>query len=179
MGVPRSWSSGRSQSRDVPGCAPTPTYTSRLPSGEMASTRVDTRLTSPWLSARARLTRSTSGSGTGRSHPASAAPVAMTAAVATSAKPRREMPALVPPPAPLAAIAPVVNAGSESASANAFALSNRSAGSFSMALATAAATLGGTLFRSAVTACAGSVMIFMMICCAVAPVCGGFPVSIS
>ena len=66
-----------------------------------------------------------------------------------------------------------------SASPKALALSNRSAGSFSSALATAAATFGGTDFRYFVTGSAGSVMIFMMICCALAPVCGGLPVSIS
>ena len=57
------------------------------------------------------------------------------------------------------AAAPVAarNAGFASASANAFALSNRSAGSFSSALATAAATLGGTDLRSLVTGCASSV----------------------
>jgi hypothetical protein len=65
------------------------------------------------------------------------------------------------------------------ASANALALSNRSAGSFSSALATAAATLGGTAFRRLVTGAASSVTIFMMICWAEAPVCGGCPVSIS
>ena len=47
------------------------------------------------------------------------------------------------------------------------------------AVDTAAATCTGTAFRSLVTGSAGSVMIFMMICCAVAPVCGGLPVSIS
>ena len=47
------------------------------------------------------------------------------------------------------------------------------------AFATAAATFGGTRFRYFVTDSAGSEMIFMMICWAFAPVCGGFPVSIS
>jgi fatty acid desaturase len=75
--------------------------------------------------------------------------------------------------------AAVANVGFASASANAFAPSNRSAGSFSSAFATAAATFAGTAFRYFVTDSAGSVMIFMMICCAAAPVCGGLPVSIS
>ena len=66
-----------------------------------------------------------------------------------------------------------------SASRNAFALSNRSAGSFSSARASAAATWAGTDFRCTVTSSAGVVMIFMMICCALAPTCGGLPVSIS
>jgi hypothetical protein len=39
--------------------------------------------------------------------------------------------------------------------------------------------LGGTLFRTTVTGWASSVTIFMMICCAEAPTCGGLPVSIS
>ena len=40
-------------------------------------------------------------------------------------------------------------------------------------------TLAGTDLRYFVTACAGSAMIFMMICCADEPVCGGSPASIS
>ncbi len=79
--------------------------------------------------------------------------------------------------APVATV--VEKYGSASASANALALSNRSAGSFSSACATAAATFGGTFFRSFVTGAASSVTIFMMICCAELPTCGGFPVSIS
>lgn len=71
------------------------------------------------------------------------------------------------------------NDGLASASRNARALAKRSAGSFSSAFASAAATFGGTDFRSAVTGCGVSVMIFMMICCADAPVCGGDPDSIS
>ena len=59
------------------------------------------------------------------------------------------------------------------------ALAGRSAGSFSSDFATAAATFGGTAFRNCVTGAAGSVMIFMMICCALTPTCGGLPVSIS
>ena len=66
-----------------------------------------------------------------------------------------------------------------SASANDAALSNRSAGSFSSDFAVAAATLGGTDFLRSVTGRAGSVTIFMMICCAEEPVWGGSPVSIS
>ena len=76
-----------------------------------------------------------------------------------------------PPTAPVNAA--FVYAGFASASANVFALSNRSAGSFSNAFATAAATFGGTDLRSCVTGAADSVMIFMMICCAEPPRCGG------
>jgi hypothetical protein len=46
-------------------------------------------------------------------------------------------------------------------------------------LAVAAATLGGTDFRSSGTGRGTSVTIFMMICWAEEPVCGGSPVSIS
>ncbi len=76
---------------------------------------------------------------------------------------------------------PVLDANDafDNAAANALALSKRSAGSFSSALATAAAMLGGTDFRIAVTGCADSAMIFMMICCADPPMCGGWPASIS
>jgi hypothetical protein len=63
--------------------------------------------------------------------------------------------------------------------AKAWALSNRSAGSFSSALASAAATFDGTDLRSFVTSCGCSVMIFMMICCADPPMWGGAPASIS
>jgi hypothetical protein len=69
--------------------------------------------------------------------------------------------------------------GFPSASEKAFAVSNRSAGSFSSALDTADATLGGTERRSWVTGWAGSITIFITICCAVAPTCGGLPLSIS
>ena len=71
------------------------------------------------------------------------------------------------------------NLGFTSASANAFALSNRSAGSFSSAFASAAATFGGTVFRRTVTGCAVSVMIFMITACADDAVNGGSPASIS
>src|SRR5438874_6332193 len=58
--------------------------------------------------------------------------------------------------------APNANPGFARASPNAFALSNRSAGNFSSALATAAATFDGTILRRTVTSGAGSVMIFMI-----------------
>src|ERR1019366_8362344 len=79
---------------------------------------------------------------------------------------------------PAVAVA-VVNDGFASASANALALENRSAGSFSSDFATAAATFAGTDFRWTVTGSAGVVMIFMIICFAAAAVNGGWPVSIS
>ncbi len=86
-----------------------------------------------------------------------------------------------PPRVPATAVwlAGTANIGFVSASPNAAALSNRSAANFSNDLATAAVTFGGTDFRSSVTGVACSVTIFMMICCAEPPVCGGSPVSIS
>ena len=57
----------------------------------------------------------------------------------------------------------VLNAGFLSASANALAVSNRSAGNFSKAMAVAAEICAGTDFRSDVTGRDGSVTIFMMI----------------
>ena len=72
-----------------------------------------------------------------------------------------------------------MNAGFVNASANFAALSKRSAASFSSAFDVAAATFGGTDFRSSVTGCTSSVTIFMTIACADAPVCGGSPVNIS
>ena len=73
----------------------------------------------------------------------------------------------------------LVKVTSPSASANAFALSKRSAASFSSACAVAAATWGGTDFRNSVTGCTSSVTIFITIACADAPVWGGSPVNIS
>ena len=90
----------------------------------------------------------------------------------------REARAELPDRAPTSCDA-LVNEVLPSASPNAFALSNRSAGSFSSDFATAAATFVGTDLRYFVTGSAGSVMIFMMIYCAFAPVYGGWPVSVS
>ena len=78
-----------------------------------------------------------------------------------------------------AALDVAMKRASASASANCAADSNRSAGSFSSALAVAAATWAGTDLRRSETGRASSVTIFMMICCADEPVCGGSPVSIS
>ena len=79
----------------------------------------------------------------------------------------------------VATVASPANAGFRSACENSRAVANRSAGIFSSAFDTAAATFGGTDFRRFVTGSTGSVMMRMMICCAEAPVCGGSPVSIS
>ncbi len=103
-----------------------------------------------------------------------------TAASAASPTLKRFHGPLVDAPATVAAcVAGSVNAGFASASANFVALPNRSAASFSNAFAAAAATLGGTDLRSSVTGRGVSVTIFMMICCADEPTCGGLPVNIS
>src|SRR4051812_18399142 len=105
------------------------------------------------------LNRETAAVGAGRIQPHAAATSAATATAAVSPYAARETPA----PAPNAEVAspiavPDENEAFASAVANAFALSNRSAGTFSSAFATAAATLGGTVFRYFVTAAAGSAM---------------------
>jgi hypothetical protein len=73
----------------------------------------------------------------------------------------------------------VANTGFANASANALAVSKRSAGTFSSARARAAATFAGTDFRNSPTGRAVSAMIFMMIAWAEPPVWGGSPASIS
>ena len=78
-----------------------------------------------------------------------------------------------------ACVAGSVNAGFVNASANSFAVPNRSAASFSNACAVAAATCGGTDLRNSVTGCTTSARIFMTIACADPPVCGGSPANIS
>ena len=71
------------------------------------------------------------------------------------------------------------NIGFASASANAFAESKRSAGNFSSAQCTAAATFTGTFRRMTVSGCGSYVISRAMIACAVVPVNGGSPASIS
>ena len=66
-----------------------------------------------------------------------------------------------------------------SASANWAALTNRSAGSFSSAMRTAASTCDGMVWRCSVSERGSSVITRAMIACAVAPVNGGSAVSIS
>ena len=116
-----------------------------------------------------------------RSHPHTATPrsaVAISDAPMNARLYRRSLAPAVPS-AERRAPSPVVYAGSPNAPLNSLALAKRSAGIFSSAFATAAVTFGGTDFRSVVTAATGSAMIFMMICCAEPPRCGGWPASIS
>ena len=161
--------------RRVP-AVPTAPYTRRSPCGEMATTdpRVPEGSRSPGC--RSTTTRTTGSSGTtvGRRNAHTKPTVARsaTAAVATNA-PRHTPPcASAAARVGLAAVV-VVNVALASASLNAFAFSKRSAGSFSSALSRAAETLAGTDFRYCVTGRTGSAMIFMMICCAEPPRCGG------
>ncbi len=120
----------------------------------------------------------TPGAAAGRSQPqraAATARVAMRAMARNCFRPR----VVAPGPKVAPATVALVKCGSASAAENSAAVAKRSAGSFSSALAVAAATFAGTLFRSRVTGCASSATIFMMICCAELPVWGGLPVSIS
>ena len=66
-----------------------------------------------------------------------------------------------------------------SAFAKSPALANRSAGVFASAFATAASTLNGTVSRSTRRCVGFSVISFAIIDCALAPVTGGSPASIS
>jgi hypothetical protein len=72
-----------------------------------------------------------------------------------------------------------VKRASPSASANAFAPSNRSAGSFASAVITAASTCAGTVSRVVRIGVGLSVSTLATIACTVLPVNGGSPVSIS
>src|SRR5436190_16273809 len=66
-----------------------------------------------------------------------------------------------------------------SALANSAAPANRSAGSFSIAVSTASCTCSGIVPRRVIGSTGDSVMTFATIACAVGPVNGGSPVSIS
>ena len=66
-----------------------------------------------------------------------------------------------------------------SASAKCAAEANRSAGSFANALASAASITADTSPRTTASRIGGSVSSFAMMACAVGPVCGGSPASIS
>ena len=65
------------------------------------------------------------------------------------------------------------------AAANSAALANRSAGSFCSAVSTAALRCGGTDFRTSSGGTGSAVITFATIACAVGPVNGGSPTSIS
>src|SRR6185437_9853436 len=80
--------------------------------------------------------------------------------------------------APLAA-RPAVPASAESAAANSPAVPNRSAGSFSSAVSTALSTDGGTVRLTLLGAAGSAVITLATIDCAVGPVNGGSPTSIS
>ena len=74
---------------------------------------------------------------------------------------------------------PHVNVGFCSAAASSRAVDGRSAGSFESACAIAASTCGGTESRARESGVGYSVITFATIACAVGPVNGGSPASIS
>jgi len=78
-----------------------------------------------------------------------------------------------------AGVTTVVAPGRASASENCAAVPNRSAGSLESAVTTAASTCGGTVLRCSVIERGSSVITRAMMACAVGPVNGGSPVSIS
>src|SRR6185437_14473721 len=80
-----------------------------------------------------------------------------------------------------AAAAPAAAApdSADSAAANSLALPNRSAGSFSSAVSTARSTAAGTVCRTLRGAAGSAVITLATIACAVGPVNGGSPTSIS
>ena len=116
-----------------------------------------------------------SASARSNDHPKSRAKVAASAVDTIDNRFHGPVPAV--PSAP--AGSPCWNLGSASALVKSCAVLKRSAGSFSNALAVAAATCGGTDLRNSVTGRTSSVTIFITIACADAPVCGGSPVNIS
>jgi hypothetical protein len=73
----------------------------------------------------------------------------------------------------------VIRPGSRRALANSAAEVNRSAGSLASAVSTASSTAAGTVSRTREGAIGFSVIILATIACAVLPVKGGSPVSIS
>src|ERR1019366_10298873 len=132
-----------------------PMYARRDPSGESAIRPHEADAASASAESSTRLYRTTCFAGAGWSQPHTV--VASSTAVSTepatntrSDTPRRPAIAYAAIPALLA----FVYVGFPSASANAFALSKRSAGSFSSDFATAAAMFWGTDFRWTVTASA-------------------------
>ena len=186
IGVASSWSMRRSQRR-VPASAG-PMYASARPSSEIAM-RAPPLLfggCSAWLGLSARLNWLTGGTGAGRSQPQSAAAAVAaraTPSAVTSTPGRRRAPAR-----PAAADAGAAAAGietvdvydlSRSASANSAAVANRSAGSFSSAVITAASTWRGIVWRCGSIGRGVSVTTRATTAWAVLPVNGGSPVSIS
>ena len=103
-------------------------------------------------------------------------PKATAATIAAGCHPSRRCPSR---PAPIAAARTVVACGLTSAPANSAAVANRSAGSFSSAVSTAASTAGGMLRRCAVSPAGSAVITLATMACAVGPLNGGSPTSIS
>ncbi len=82
-----------------------------------------------------------------------------------------------PVPIAVACLAAVV--GVTSAAANSAAVAKRSAGSLASAVSTASSTAGGTLRRWAMRPAGSAVITLATMACAVGPVNGGSPTSIS
>ena len=125
------------------------------------------------------LYRMTGAGGLGRSRAHAATnelPSATATNPATSARARGD--AARAPPA-MDVVARVAKPGLASAAANSAAVANRSAGSFSSACSTAASTCGGMVCRWLVSERGCSVTTRATMACAVEPVNGGSPVSIS
>src|SRR5687767_1814461 len=80
---------------------------------------------------------------------------------------------------PIVVVRPVVLVGDTSAAANSAAVAKRSAGSLESAVSTASSTASGTLRRWAVRPAGSAVITLATMACAVGPVNGGSPTSIS
>ena len=180
-GVAASWSTARTKSRVRDEAESRAANTIRLPSGESANGVSKLRIKDTRWAAMVAMVKRTTRGATGlprRNTPPAATPTASRATPAAASAQRfagrrdATLPAADDTP-------PCPNPGFASASAKAAALANRSAGNFSSAFATAAATFPGTVFRCAVSSFGDSVITLATIACALGPVNGGSPISIS
>ena len=123
--------------------------------------------------------RTGAGGGAARPRPNAhpAAPAATSASAAPNARARRARRVRVGRAAGSALVTPAPRPSS--ASAKSRAVLHRSAGSFSSARATASSTRAGTVRRRGVSGRGSSVMSFAITACALGPVNGGSPASIS
>jgi hypothetical protein len=170
--------SSRSRSRTKSPPTESAPYAMWAPSGETATVWNASAYTP--LSTRGN--RLTAAGSRGRSQPQAARPPKKTASTAIAIVKRRRCCESHAPDSPTAAVrAPraAMSDGCETASAKGAALANRSAGSFSSAMSTAASMWGGTVWRWEMSGRGVSVTTFATIACAVGPVNGGSPTSIS
>ena len=98
---------------------------------------------------------------------------------AIARRPPRRAADVLSPAAELLRPAPAAAVGALSAAANSSAVANRSAGSFAIARVIARSTAGGTVCLTVCSEGTGSTACRARICCAVRPVNGGWPASIS